>query len=331
MKNLRYICTHETDPRANLALESYLLQTVGEDECILFLWQNRNTVVIGRNQNCWKECKIAELEGDGGFLVRRLSGGGAVYHDAGNLNFTFLVHERNYNLDTQLDVILQAVRRLGVPAKKTGRNDIAADGRKFSGNAFYTSGERKYHHGTILVHANMADLSRYLNVSAEKLRIRGIDSVKSRVINLVDLNPGITIESVRESLLKSFSEVYGGCPTELEERALDTCRIAELTRKFSAWHWNYGRPMPFTYEIGKRFAWGEIQLQLRVNCGRVNEAAVFSDAMDADFIEQIAKSLKGCIFSAERMQMAIGELALDNAIAEIIAKDVRTLLLSEYF
>ena len=129
------------NPYQNMGLEEYLMYQAGEDECILYLWQNERTVVIGRNQNAWKECQTEELEGDGGYLARRLSGGGAVFHDLGNLNFTFLVRKENFNVEKQTEVILRAVNSLGIHAEKSGRNDITVDGCKFSGNAYLRSGD----------------------------------------------------------------------------------------------------------------------------------------------------------------------------------------------
>ena len=137
IKRLQLFRTDCTDPHRNLAVEQALLEMVGEDTCILYLWQNRHTVVIGRNQNAWRECRTGQMETDGVFLARRLSGGGAVFHDLGNLNFTFLVRKPGYDLNRQLGVIVEACRLMGIPAERSGRNDVLTGGRKFSGNAFY--------------------------------------------------------------------------------------------------------------------------------------------------------------------------------------------------
>ena len=136
INTLKIYITKNTYPYHNLTVEEYLTTHVQSGEIILYLWQNQHTIVIGRNQNAWKECKVSELEADGGHVVRRLSGGGAVYHDLGNLNFTFCVQKDDYSVDKQLSVIVQAVHNLGAAVRKTGRNDITVEGRKFSGNAF---------------------------------------------------------------------------------------------------------------------------------------------------------------------------------------------------
>ena len=171
---LTYIESDQVNPYKNLAVEEYLLLHCEPQECILYLWQNQNTVVIGRNQNAWKECKVESLEENGGHLARRLSGGGAVYHDLGNLNFTFLVSKENYSIDRQLEVIVKAVQKLGAKAEKSGRNDILIDGKKFSGNAFYRHGDHCYHHGTIMVAVDKERLGSYLTVSTAKLQSKGV-------------------------------------------------------------------------------------------------------------------------------------------------------------
>ncbi|MCD7749357.1 MAG: lipoate--protein ligase, partial [Oscillospiraceae bacterium] len=192
------------DPHYNLAVEQQLLETVQPGECILYLWQNQNTVVIGRNQNAWKECRVSRLESEGGTLARRLSGGGAVFHDLGNLNFTFLLPTADYDLRRQTAVILTACQSLGVPAVLSGRNDLTAEGKKFSGSAFYHNRGRSYHHGTLLVQVDMEKLGRYLNPSSAKLEAKGVDSVRARVVNLADIQPDITIPALKEALTLAF-------------------------------------------------------------------------------------------------------------------------------
>ena len=169
------------DPFGNLAREQVMLEHGPKDGVILYLWQNENTVVIGRNQNAFKECRVSLLEEEGGKLARRLSGGGAVFHDHGNLNFTFLLPQEDFDVRRQLEVICRACKAFGIPAEISGRNDLTAQGQKFSGNAFYKNGTRAYHHGTLLMNADMSKLGRYLSPPVAKLKAKGVDSVRSRV------------------------------------------------------------------------------------------------------------------------------------------------------
>lgn len=336
------VITKETNPYQNLALEEYLLLNVEKEECILYLWQNRHTVVIGRNQNCWQECKVNYLEEDGGFLVRRLSGGGAVYHDLGNLNFTFLVRKENYDVDRQLQVIIRAAQKLGIHAEKTGRNDITVDGRKFSGNAFYETGDCCYHHGTLLLNVDTSQMSRFLNVSKEKLQSKGVSSVRSRVANLSEFCPEITVSLMEEKLTEAFGEVYG-CPVQkMPESRLSREAIRQAAERFGSFEWKYGRKIPFQFSFGRRFAWGDIQFQLQVDQGVIQEAQVYSDAMDAGWIEDLKKGLQGCRYDQEALFAAVdragaqGEAQDGNpeavregkrdGVHEEMARDVRELL-----
>lgn len=166
-------------------------------------------MVIGRNQNAWRECRTTLLEQEGGVLARRLSGGGAVYHDMGNLNFTFSLPTADYDLRRQQEVLVAACRRLGIPAECSGRNDILTGGRKFSGNSFYHHGGRSFHNGTLLIDVDMEKLGRYLAPSQGKLESKGVASVRSRVVNLSQVQPGLTVSHMEEALWSAFSEVYG--------------------------------------------------------------------------------------------------------------------------
>lgn len=323
IEQLKYLITKETDPYKNLALEEYLFSRVGDNECILYLWQNEKTVVIGRNQNPWKECRIKELEEDGGKLVRRLSGGGAVFHDLGNLNFTFLVSKENYDVERQLEVIVKAVNRLGIPAIKSGRNDITVEGRKFSGNAFYSDGIHSYHHGTLLICVDMSRLSTYLNVSRDKLVSKGVDSVRSRVANLTEYTPELTIGRMEEELIKAFGEIYGRTPKELELNRFPAGDLKDSEAKFSSWEWNFGKKLKFSDSLGKRFSWGDIELQLTVEAGIIKDCAVYSDALETGIFDEIAGKLTGCPLKGAAMTAALRELPIVNGTEAILADVIK--------
>jgi lipoate-protein ligase A len=276
---------------------------------ILYLWQNEKTVVIGKNQNPWKECKLAELSEDGGKLVRRLSGGGAVFHDLGNLNFTFLATKENYNVEKQLEVILKAVRHLSIPAEKSGRNDITVEGRKFSGNAFFSDGVHCYHHGTILIKVDMSMLSHYLNVSREKLVSKGVASVRARVTNLTEYVPELTVDRMCCELVEALGEVYEVAPVELSMSKLQSQELQKLEEKFASWEWILGKKMEFNYSIDRRFSWGNIDLEFVVDEGRINSCRAFSDALETNYCDKLSAALNGCIFSSEAMITALNTIS----------------------
>ena len=286
---MRYLIAQSTstDPHHNLALEETLLN-MATDAVILYLWQNQNTVVIGRNQNPWKECRTALLEQEGGHLARRLSGGGAVFHDLGNLNFTFLMPQAHYDLDRQLGIICDGVRSFGIDAQRSGRNDVLAKGRKFSGNAFYKNGKQAYHHGTILIDADMEKLSRYLNPSKAKLAAKGVDSVRSRVGNLRELNPDITIDAMKAALTDAFSASCGGAVERIE-----VTPDPALVERYRSWEWNYGQKLPFTLEWEDRLDFGCIRIEANVEHGAIRAAKVWTDAMDWQLSAKLEQALTG--------------------------------------
>jgi lipoate-protein ligase A len=300
---LKIIKSLSYDPWYNLALEEKLFYEVSNNEIFLYLWQNKNTVVIGRNQNPWRECRYNELEKDGGKLARRLSGGGAVYHDLGNLNFTFIMKKDLFSIDRQLQVIINAVNKLGIKAEFSGRNDIVTDEKKFSGNAFYYDRDRCYHHGTLLVSADMTKLAEYLKVSKEKIQSKGIKSVKSRVINLKDINPVLNIEKLSDALEESFAEIYDCNISERIEKNADTDinELNSIYEKYSSWEWRYGQTPKFQIEFHKRFGFGDIELLLNLKDSYVNEVVVYSDAMNASLVLDMKKSLHGIKFTNEEI------------------------------
>lgn len=299
------------DPHFNLAAEEHLLRTVAPGCCILYLWQNQNTVVIGRNQNPWKECHVTRINQDGVHLARRLSGGGAVYHDLGNLNFTFLVSDADYDLEKQMSVILLAFRNLGIQAECSGRNDILVNGLKCSGNAFYRHQGHAYHHGTLLVNVDTARMGRYLNPSKAKLAYKGVDSVRARVGNLAERVPTLTVPQLEQALLQAFQSVYGLPVQILSPDALDSTAVDSLYRRNQSWEWIYGRPLPFTFACEGQFDWGGIQLQLQVEGGIVQGARVYSDAMDWQTAPALEQSLTGCRFVLPDLQARVTSCCRD--------------------
>ena len=319
---LTIIKTDNTDPYVNLAAEEHLTMTAAEGEMTVFLWQNAHTVVIGRNQNPWRECNVEAIKRDGVYLARRMSGGGAVYHDMGNLNFTFIAKDGLYDVGRQTDVILKAVRMLGIEAEKNGRNDLTAEGRKFSGHAYYSSNGFNYHHGTIMMDVKADDLSKYLNVSESKLRSKGVASVRSRVTNLRDLlrgpakNAGTEelIEMMKDAMVQAAIGEYGaGEPVfnrlpEIPKELLD---------KYSSEEWRLGTRIPFEREIVHRFNWGEVQIQLSMKGEYIKECRIYSDALETDLFGRIAGLIEGCKYDADTVR-ALGDRFTDNKAPEML-------------
>ena len=256
-------------------------------------------------------------------LARRLSGGGAVFHDMGNLNFTFSVTEKNYDLPRQQQVILTACRLLGLRAELSGRNDLLAEGRKFSGNSFYSHNGRAFHNGTLLVDADMTKMGRYLSPSTAKIASKGVDSVRSRVVNLRELCPGLTIEKMVETMNRAFEQVYGLTAVPLQEQDFDHDALDTLYAQFSSRDWVYGRSAPLDFACGDKFPWGEVSLHLRVEHGSCRDAAAYTDAMDAELSAVVEGALNGCAFSAETLCRAIEGAAVAEEIKDDLCRLIR--------
>ena len=305
IEKLRIYEAASFQPHFNLAVETYLMNTTAADECTLYLWQNQNTVVIGKNQNAWSECRTSLLEEEKGTLARRISGGGAVFHDLGNLNFTFAMTKDHYDLDKQLSVIQRACALAGITAEKSGRNDLLAQGRKFSGNAFYQNGTHAYHHGTLMVDVDKDKLGRYLSPPKAKLAAKGIASVRSRVVNLKELSPSLTIDRMKEYMKQAFREIYD-CPIStitLDEAALNS--IAALQAKYGSWEYLYGSSHPFTFDAQTRFEWGQFQLQMEAKSGIITTAKVYTDSLDWNIAQNVEQALTGCRFETAAMENAV--------------------------
>ena len=321
---LRLVKSKSFNPWYNLSLEEYLLDNVKDDEIILYLWQNDNTVVIGRNQNAWKECDYQQLEADGGKLARRLSGGGAVYHDLGNLNFTFIMNKKHYDVKKHNSVIIDALAKFNVKAEFSGRNDMLINGRKFSGHAYYTSNDRAYHHGTLMVNSDLEKLGYYLKPSEKKIKSKGVDSVRSRVANIIDANSSVTVEALKESLEESFCRIFHGkCTHEMYEITVEP--IIALYDKYSSWEWRFGQSPKFDISFSEKFPWAEVEFQFSLKNGEIDDASIYTDAMDTELFNGLAESFKGRKLKREELINSIEQTVANEEMKKDIVRWIESL------
>ena len=313
-----------TDPYFNLALEEYVFEQMDRSRAYFMLWQNSNTIVVGKYQNTAEEINQAFVDAHGIRVVRRLSGGGAVYHDLGNLNFTFSVCQEDYDLRKQQRVILEACRLLGIEAELSGRNDLLANGGKFSGNSFYSHDGKAFHNGTLLLDVDLAHMERYLSPSKAKIVSKGVDSVRSRVVNLKSLCPELTTERMCQAMNQAFEQVYGLTAEVLDEANFDQAALEAGYERFASYDWKYGQSMPFDFSATEKFPWGEITLQWCVQEGKCRQAAVYTDALDPDFAQPLAQQLEGCPFTQQALCDAIEEV--DACKADGVAQDLCALI-----
>ncbi len=307
------------NPFENLANEKYLFDSLPKDTLRIFLWQNENTVVIGKNQNPWVECNCELLKKDGGFVARRLSGGGAVFHDLGNLNFTFICQKEDFDTRKNLEIIKLALKEFNISAEISGRNDILANGKKFSGNAFYHTKDKSLHHGTILIKTSAEKLEKYLTPKKEKLVAKGVKSVESRVINLNEISPNLTPQKTAKNIIAAAEEIYKITAKELP------LPNESLTKKdkelFSSWEHIFGRTPPFSIKLNKRFLWGDIELNINLSKGKISEIKVFTDSLDHTLSEKIEAALLGANYETSDIQNK-----LKDVLTPEILKDILTLI-----
>lgn len=328
IKRTACLIARDTDPYRNLAIEKHLMDTLPEETAILYLWQNSHTIVVGRNQNPWYECRVNEFLESGGRIARRLSGGGAVYHDMGNLNFTFILPKTDFDVPRQLTVIRMAIAAYGLDAVHSGRNDLLVNERKFSGNAFYKAGHSAYHHGTLLVDCDMGVMANYLTVNKEKLRSHGVQSVPSRVVNLKSLAEDLTVGDLQGELVRAFSAVYKARPAVLDERMLDRRTLDALTQQFADPEWIYPAALPYTFTVAERFPWGGVTVKLLVENGVIRGAKLFTDAMEAGLFQLLEQALTGSPYLISAINGRIRqklELLQDHQLLQM-AGDVSVLI-----
>ena len=291
--NLQIVLGNQNNPFLNLAVESQLLDNYLENTVTLFLWKNRQTVVIGANQNPYSECDVDTLLKEGGHLARRRTGGGAVYHDLGNLNFSIVADKKIYDVKRQMTVIQKALLNYGLETEVSGRNDITYQGRKFSGNAFAKTKYQGLHHGTILIKTDGEKLQKYLKVKPEKLHKHGVKSVASRVINLSEV-ADITSENIIPYLIKAFEEVYDNKAIVINFDDLCTEEVLKSREHISSDEYLFGKWREFHTQKSETFDWGcvDIELDIDEEKGIIKDVNIASDSLDPDSINLTVKILK---------------------------------------
>lgn len=317
MKKISFIVSRNKNPYHNLALEELLAKSINKDEAMLYLWQNADTVVVGKHQNVFAECNYALMKSQGVSLARRKTGGGAVFHDDKNLNFTFINAREDYDLKRNQCIIKKAMSYFGLECEISGRNDISYDGRKFSGNAFFMGKDFAIHHGTIMLDVDLTRLEQYLKVDPSKLLNKGVASVRARVINLKTVAPHMSIDGIQQALIRAFEEEYS---QKAEEYNLDIKKeeLERLIQQYASEEFLMGgNPVILSRQ---RKPYGELMLA-REN----GKLTIFSDCLDVNLIDSIKQQLangetKIFISDADSLQQEIIN-DLNNMLTEELCKN----------
>lgn len=319
-----------TDPRVNLAVEEFLLRRLATPEDVLLFYVNAPSIIIGRNQNTLEEINREYVEAHGIHVVRRLSGGGAVYHDLGNLNFSFITHsadENFHNFRKFTAPVIRVLQSLGVPAELGGRNDILAGGRKISGNAQYIAAQRMVSHGTLLFDSDLSHVAEALNVKASKIESKGIKSVRSRVTNIVEFLPApMDLAEFRARLL---SGIFAGADPIPQYRltTADWQAIHALAReRYMRWEWNFGRSPDFNIQKSRRFPGGEIDARIDVAQGLIRTIKFYGDFFGRGDVAELERRLTGVRYEPGALAEALKDIDVAQYIAGLTREDLVGLL-----
>lgn len=288
------IINNSKDPYFNLALEEYFLKHHCLNDDILILWQNEPTIVVGKNQNTYEEINADFVEGNNIKVVRRMSGGGAVYHDLGNLNYTVIrnteeLHKNDFSFFAL--PVISCLKKLGISAIFDGRNDILIDGKKFSGSAQYFYKDKVLHHGTLLFSSDLTVLAQALQVKTEKIESKGIKSIKSRVTNISDyLNETVTLSDFEKALIISM---FGEAEGNTQNYTLSDEDVSSITKlrnlKYNTWEWNYGHSPEMSYRKEIKFPAGSVTLTMEVQNGIITYCRLYGDFFEVRPVEKIER------------------------------------------
>ncbi|HEO4518943.1 TPA: lipoate--protein ligase [Streptococcus agalactiae] len=294
---MKYIVNTSNDPAYNVALEAYAFQKLTDIDEIFILWINEPAIIIGRHQNTIQEINKEFIDKNGIHVVRRLSGGGAVYHDLNNLNYTIIsnnTQEGAFDFQTFSKPVIDTLAKLGVKAEFTGRNDLEINGQKFAGNAQAYYKGRMMHHGCLLFDVDMSVLGQALKVSKDKIESKGIKSVRARVTNIIDhLSDKITVQEFSDAILAQMKEEY----PEMDEYVLSDAELSEIQamrdNQFATWDWTYGKAPEYTIERGVRYPAGKITTYANVENSTIKSVKIFGDFFGVKPVDDIEKMLEG--------------------------------------
>lgn len=326
---MRYIINKSTDPYFNLALDEYAMKHIDVEEDFFFLWQNKPSVIVGNNQNTVEEVNQAFIDKNNVKVARRVSGGGAVYHDFGNLNFTFIINvddpgEVNYKKYVQ--PIIDALASMGVEANASGRNDILVNGLKISGNAQRMSNGKLMHHGTLLYDVNLEDMVQALNVAEDKYISKGVKSVRSRVTNIKEhLKDSGSIEDFWQALQYYLSNEGKDKEIVLSDKDLALIEL-EAANRFSTWNWIYGESPQFDLINSKRLDGGKLEIKLNVEKGYIKELRFFGDFLGLKDVSVIEDRLSNVRFSKGDVEEVLDNFDLKIYFGSISKDEILSLM-----
>lgn len=312
------------DPSVNLAIEEFILRYLDQNETYLLFYINDPSIIIGKNQNTIEEINTDVVERENIYVIRRLSGGGAVYHDRGNLNFSFITKDDGdnfHNFKRFTDPVVSALRDMGVNAELSGRNDLMADGKKISGNAQFASKGRMFSHGTLMFDSNIEDVVRALNVKMEKIESKGIKSIRNRVANIKDyLDEPMTIEVFKEKILEG---IYGGqVVQEYRLTEKDWKIINDISNKrYKNWDWNYGRSPSSNIQHSHRFPVGQIDVRLKVERGVIRSCKIYGDFFGVGEVSDIEERLTGVKYAKADIDKALNDIEVKHYFGDISKDD----------
>lgn len=329
MKSNYLVINESVEPSYNLALEEYLLLHFTEGR-IVMLWQNENTIVIGRNQNALEEIDQDYVRKQGIKVVRRTTGGGAVYHDLGNLNYSFITdYEKDGGMQEFTGIVEDALKGLGVNASFSGKNDIFAGGKKISGMAQRVAGNRVLYHGCLLFDSDLQKLANSLHVQADKFQSKAVKSIKSRVGNLKDfLGEDIGIEKLKDCLVKEFlkeGEYQLLCPSDLDKNERLIIRKLQ-NEKYGSWEWNFGNSIKYAVHNRKKFDGGTVEVYMDIREGRIVKCRIYGDFMSSRPVSDIAEKLVGTRHKYEEVMEVLTLFRLSDYFGIISAQDAASVI-----